>query len=118
MTVRASARHALALAILAAGCAQRRAPPPTTSPDAGPAAVAKAARPAGADRVRELLRAEDQRDLSAVAVDDIASLDVAIRRQAARTLARIAEAPSVPLLMRALADEDADVVAWSAYGLG
>jgi len=41
-----------------------------------------------------------------------------VRRAAARALARIADDRAAELLGPALADEDAEVVAWSAYGLG
>ncbi len=43
---------------------------------------------------------------------------MAVRRAAARALARIGGAAARPGLLRALADEDDEVVAWGAYGLG
>ncbi|MEA2748384.1 MAG: hypothetical protein QOI41_2527 [Myxococcales bacterium] len=46
------------------------------------------------------------------------SHDVAARRESARALSRIADAASVEGLTAHLADEDADVVTWAAYGLG
>ncbi len=50
--------------------------------------------------------------------DDQQSRDVAVRRAAARALARIGGSGARPGLLRALDDEDDDVVAWAAYGLG
>ncbi len=41
-----------------------------------------------------------------------------IRRHAARALARIADDEAGKRLLRPLADEDAEVIAWAAYGLG
>ncbi len=50
--------------------------------------------------------------------EDQQSRDVAVRRGAARALARIGGPGARPGLLRALDDEDDDVVAWAAYGLG
>jgi cyclophilin family peptidyl-prolyl cis-trans isomerase len=69
-------------------------------------------------RVLELVSAEHRRDANAISGEDLASRDVVVRRTAVRALSRIADARSAELLGRALADEDSDVVAWSAYGLG
>ncbi len=49
---------------------------------------------------------------------DLSSRDPVVRRGAARALARIGGAASARGLMRALSDEDPEVVAWAAYGLG
>lgn len=49
---------------------------------------------------------------------DLSHPDVSVRRAAARALARIADARSAELLAKSVADEDADVIAWSAFGLG
>ena len=43
---------------------------------------------------------------------------MSVRRAAARALARIGGEPAHEGLLRALADEDDEVVAWGAYGLG
>src|SRR5262249_40240686 len=48
----------------------------------------------------------------------LTSRDVVVRRAAARALARIADDPAQKPLTKLLADEDPDVVAWAAYGLG
>jgi cyclophilin family peptidyl-prolyl cis-trans isomerase len=68
--------------------------------------------------VREIRGLELSRD--ALGIDPMlhASRDVAVRRAAARALARISHEPSRSRLLRTLADEDPEVVAWSAYGLG
>jgi cyclophilin family peptidyl-prolyl cis-trans isomerase len=49
---------------------------------------------------------------------DLSSRDVLVRRAAARALARIATSAARPGLLRALGDEDQEVVSWAAYGLG
>jgi cyclophilin family peptidyl-prolyl cis-trans isomerase len=69
------------------------------------------------ERVR-LLEAEQRRASSAITPEDLQHLDVKVRRAAARALARIADARAVELLSKSLADDDAEVVAFSAYGLG
>lgn len=62
--------------------------------------------------------AEDSRRAELVTPELQSSRDPMVRRRAARALARIADAPSEPGLMRALGDEDAETAAWGAYGLG
>jgi cyclophilin family peptidyl-prolyl cis-trans isomerase len=61
---------------------------------------------------------EDRRMSNGVSEDDVGSHDVSVRRRAARALARLGGSTSLPLLFQALSDEDAEVVAWAAYGLG
>jgi cyclophilin family peptidyl-prolyl cis-trans isomerase/HEAT repeat protein len=105
---------ALGLAALA-GCSKG-------APKSGAASSASAhssapATPA-AQRGRELFKAEARRDSAAVSSNDLSSRDPSLRRTAARTLARIADARSAELLAKSLADEDREVVTWSAYGLG
>jgi cyclophilin family peptidyl-prolyl cis-trans isomerase len=87
------------------------------SRNAAPSASAASAAPAAA-RLAALLEAEQRRDSAAVVAEDLSHRDEAIRRAAARALARIADARSRELLCRSLSDEDAEVVAWSAHGLG
>lgn len=65
-----------------------------------------------------LAQAEDGRRGKEVTPELQQSRDLAVRRRAARALARIADAEALPGLMRALSDEDPEVVAWGAYGLG
>jgi len=73
---------------------------------------------AGASAVARLAEVEDRRIGAGIGDDDVGNHDVSVRRQAARALARIAGAQSTPLLFKALSDEDAETVAWAAYGLG
>jgi cyclophilin family peptidyl-prolyl cis-trans isomerase len=62
--------------------------------------------------------AEDTRRAELVTEDMRTSRDVVVRRHAARALARIADGPSETGLLRALGDDDAETLAWGAYGLG
>ncbi|HEY1957534.1 MAG TPA: ElyC/SanA/YdcF family protein [Polyangiaceae bacterium] len=84
------------------------------SPDAS---VQNAKIDAGAD-LGAIGAAEDERRADLVTEAMRTSDDVLVRRRAARALARIADAPSQAGLLRALEDEDAETVAWGAYGLG
>jgi cyclophilin family peptidyl-prolyl cis-trans isomerase len=63
-------------------------------------------------------RAEDARHAKDVAPEVRTRHDVAARRRSARALSRIADAQSIDGLVNHLADEDAETVAWAAYGLG
>lgn len=65
-----------------------------------------------------IARAEDQRRAADIGERAITSHDVVVRRRAARALARIADDASESGLFRALSDEDLEVAAWGAYGLG
>lgn len=65
-----------------------------------------------------IARAEDLRRARDVPPEARTSHDVAARRRAARALSRIADAPSAEALLAHLADEDAEVASWAAYGLG
>ena len=65
-----------------------------------------------------LAHAEDGRRAKEVTAELEDSRDPVVRRRAARALARIADADALPGLLGALADEDPEVVAWGAYGLG
>lgn len=103
----------LALAALA-GCGQggKAAPSASASASGAPAA------PPPPSRLDDLWMAEHKRDAAAVTEADQQSREVAVRRAAARALSRIGGAAARPGLLRALADEDDEVVAWAAYGLG
>jgi cyclophilin family peptidyl-prolyl cis-trans isomerase len=61
---------------------------------------------------------EDRRIAGGVTEDDLGNHEVAVRRRAARALARLGGSASLPALFTALSDEDAEVVAWAGYGLG
>ncbi len=90
-----------------------------TTPDssARPAASTSARAPIPV-ATSTLETAEIQRDSSAIGETALSSREATVRREAARALARIADARAAELLALALADEDGDVVTWSAYGLG
>ena len=70
------------------------------------------------DRASAILGAEHKRLVQDVTAADQQSRDPALRRAAARALSRIGGPGARPGLLRALDDEDAEVVAWAAYGLG
>jgi cyclophilin family peptidyl-prolyl cis-trans isomerase len=69
-------------------------------------------------RIAVLAAAEINRDSRVVTVDDLMSRDVEVRRRAMQALARIADPTARPALERGLSDEDGQVVAWAAFGLG
>ncbi len=104
----------IALLLGALGCGQsgatRGAPTAT--------ATASATAAATDDRTAALLRAEATRDPSAITNEDLQRRDPAVRRAAMRALARMREPELRPKLQRGLRDEDAEVRAWAAYGLG
>jgi cyclophilin family peptidyl-prolyl cis-trans isomerase len=97
-----------------AGCGSPSGPVPGAA-----SAVASVAAPSPAgERLAPILSAELRRAADGVTTADLQSRDVAVRRAAARALARIGGEPSRPGLLRALGDEDDEVLAWAAYGLG
>ena len=104
---------AVACALALAGCGSPTAP----APDAA-ASVAPAAALGGGERLAPILAAELRRAADGVTTADLQSRDVAVRRAAARALARIGGEGARPGLMRALGDEDDEVLAWAAYGIG
>lgn len=65
-----------------------------------------------------IARAEDTRHAREVGAELRTSHDVEARRASARALARIADLASLDGLAAHLSDEDAETVAWAAYGLG
>ena len=69
-------------------------------------------------RLEEIARAEDARRAVWIPDDARFSPDVVVRRRATRALARIADPTADGDLLRALGDEDLEVVGWAAYGLG
>ncbi len=69
-------------------------------------------------RLKVLCAAENTRSPDAVTEDDLSCADPRIRRAAVRTLARAEDSVTRDRLFLGLADIDADVVAWSAFGLG
>jgi cyclophilin family peptidyl-prolyl cis-trans isomerase len=117
---RVFARGVLALAL--AGCGPRA---PRSSP-AAPPVDAATRRDAGAQTTvateTAIALAEASRRPGDVDEAWLASSDVRVRRLAVRAMARIASAPigteEEAALLRGLGDEDLEVVAWAAYGLG
>ncbi|WP_437578447.1 peptidylprolyl isomerase [Sorangium sp. So ce887] len=106
----------LALPLSLAACTGQPAPGP--APDAGSTAAAPATSAGAQARFDALLAAEQRRAALEVSPTAQQSRDVDVRRAAARALARIGGDAARPGLGRALADEDDEVVAWAAYGLG
>ncbi|UQA59525.1 peptidylprolyl isomerase [Polyangium aurulentum] len=105
---------ALAFGATIAGC---KADPGADASDAG----ADAGRPAPSadeERVAAIVRAEHRRSSAEITPADGQSRSVAVRRAAARALARIGGEEARAGLLRALGDEDREVVAWASYGLG
>ncbi len=92
------------------GCSKPAAPHATGAPSATPSA------PNG--RARALLDAELKRNAAAISEDDLVAESAETRRAAVRSLARIRDERSFSALLGALADEDPDVVAWAAFGVG
>jgi cyclophilin family peptidyl-prolyl cis-trans isomerase len=100
--------------VAAVACAPTRAAPASAAVDAGnPPAPAPAA-----EVLAAIARAEDLRRVEALPAGVQASHDVAVRRAAARALARILDPAEDPQLLRALEDDDDQVVEWAGYGLG
>ncbi|MEO8874078.1 MAG: HEAT repeat domain-containing protein, partial [Polyangiaceae bacterium] len=96
---------------MVAGCSKSSATPSAAPADAAVSAAASA-------ELKAIARAEDQRRAGDIGERALTSHDVSVRRLAARALARIADDASESGLLRALSDEDPEVVAWGAYGLG
>jgi cyclophilin family peptidyl-prolyl cis-trans isomerase len=105
----------LLLVVSAAACEEGGAAGAATdaSASAPPAASSSAD-----DRLAALRKAELARRPAAVTADDLSARDPMLRRSAARALARSQSASARDGLLRLLADEDEEVVAWAAYGLG
>ncbi len=105
----------LALAVLACGGRGKDAAGADAGADGAPA---KAAGTEALPVDVVVGRAEDTRNVRDLAPELASSRDATTRRRVARAYARIADAASRSALLGLLADEDEDVVAWSAYGLG
>jgi cyclophilin family peptidyl-prolyl cis-trans isomerase len=103
-------------ALAFAGCGNGSGPTPGAT-SAAPSA-SEAAPTAARERLSSIVNAELRRAEGEITAADVQSRDVVVRRAAARALARIGGEPSRPGLVRALGDEDDEVIAWAAYGLG
>lgn len=105
-------------AVLIAACSQPMADGPelgSASVAASPSASAASAFGPATTALRE---AEQRRAAALVDTPDLTSRDPAVRRLAARALARIGGPGAREKLLALLADGDAEVVRWAAYGLG
>lgn len=103
------AARALALAMVAGACKKGpavTAVPPDATSTAGSSVLEV-----------EIAKAEDLRRAKDLPLDVQKSRDPAVRRGAARAVARILDDDD-GALFRALEDEDGETVAWGAYGLG
>jgi cyclophilin family peptidyl-prolyl cis-trans isomerase len=110
-----SLRAALAPALLLAACGTSTT---AGAPDAASSAPPLAGAPPEGERVEAILAIEHRRAEGEIIAADQQSRSVALRRAAARAAARIGGEAARAALLRALADEDEEVVAWAAYGLG
>ncbi len=116
-----TARRVVALMVAAAFAAPAACCPSvhgTADAGAGPATSSSASSSPASSRLRQLLVAEVARTPEAIHEDDVASGDVAIRREAARALARSEDVHAQDRLLELLADADPDVLSWAAFGLG
>lgn len=105
-------RAAALAAVLALGGCRRGAPAGSTEAGEAGEARAPALDPAA------FIVAADRRDSARVPAAALTSRSDAERRLAARSYARIADEASEAELLKLLADADAEVVSWAAYGLG
>jgi cyclophilin family peptidyl-prolyl cis-trans isomerase len=101
----------VAWSLLLVACS-RTGPPLSAGPDAG-----FDSGPPTSETLAAIARAEDLRRAQDIPADALRSRDPVVRRRSARARARILDDDGAPLL-RALNDEDDEVVAWSAFGLG
>ncbi len=109
----------VALMLLCSSCADSNDGPTTaTGLDTLLTASSSSAAEPKPQRALELLEAELSRRAELVQEADLADRRVVVRRGAARALARIGGDAARAGLLRALGDEDEQVVAWAAYGLG
>jgi cyclophilin family peptidyl-prolyl cis-trans isomerase len=116
MTAWARAVPACALAVLAPSAVfacSRAAPSPAVRADASSSAAGSAA----SVDLDVVARAEDLRRARDIPAELRRDHAASVRRRAAQAFARILDRDATPLL-RALDDEDDEVIAWAAYGLG
>ncbi len=91
---------------------------PTNDAGVDASADAHAVMDEAREREVAILQAEYRRSATEITPADQQNRAVSVRRAAARALARIGGEEARAGLLRALSDEDPDVVAWAAYGLG
>ena len=107
-----SLRFVASIALL--GACQTTEPPPPPPSEGGTAAENGTSN----ESAKAILRAEDRRRTADLPEGVLTSRDAVTRRLAVRALARIADERARTELLAALSDEDSDVVALAAYGLG
>lgn len=112
---RVHALWGLVIATSVLGCTSAKT---GTNPSADASSDATVTLDDAQDREAAILRAELRRSAAEITAADQQHRTVEVRRSAARALARIGGDESHAGLMRALSDEDNDVIAWAAYGLG
>lgn len=120
--MRASSRI-VAIVVLAADCQPREVEPRpsgSASSDELASSSASVSPDAGklGSRVMELRGAELSRRAAEFRDADGTDHELAVRRAGARGLARLRSPAERPRLLAALSDDDPEVVAWAAYGLG
>jgi cyclophilin family peptidyl-prolyl cis-trans isomerase len=102
---------ALLAATSALSCRSRSGTPSTTAPAASNAGLS-------AQQRSQLLQSELRRDAPSIGEGDLLDPSAARREAAIRALARIGDERSFEALLQALADEEPQVVAWAAFGVG
>lgn len=117
--MRTSLRLVALAATLCSGCRHESAAGSSAPAPSEPASatLGDAALADSSSRAKALQLAELTRKAGVVRVEDLSSRDVQVRRAAARTLAQHRTTGEQSKLLLALADEDAEVVAWAALGL-
>lgn len=108
----------LLFAASAMGCSSRSEQADAGLPSAKAVGSGAPAASSSEERLRRIEGAEQRRAPGDISADDWTCRDPNVRRAAARALARIATPAARASLLRALSDEDPDVIAWAAYGLG
>ncbi len=105
------------LGALTVVCSCDDARPVDGAADSGPSGDGAEA-PSAPNRLPTLARAELTRDLTLIEDGDVSHRDPSVRRAAARALARLRDPAARERLLGLLSDEDDEVTAWAAYGLG
>lgn len=109
----------VALALLVNGCSRRNQAPGGDAASTDASAPSANTKPSGgANAIETATDRRSSKSLVEMAATRDPPLDVTTRRRLARGLARVADDPSVAALAPMLSDEDDEVVAWAAYGLG
>lgn len=111
--MRLAAPCQLLACVLLAACS--KAPSGAPAPGASGSAASAGAAPGN---LKRLLQAELWRDPAALSDDDLLSADAERRLAAVRSLARIQDPRSFEALRKALSDEQPDIIAWAAFGVG